>query len=240
MRHLTATEGKSMRVINQIASVLTLLLPMLVQADGTPIEVDANAAKQPVNIPATTSPVLAKATARLSAKPLQTMQVYASDKAAEVLYERSGPVFSLNNSRASASFLFNEIRDNAIIGSIMYDAEPEFIPGVTLSFGSKLFAGLLAVENADVVGLAASIEAAYQFPIRQFPLKLSAAASYAPDILTFGQSDRIIDWNVRSSLALTKNIDGFVGLRFLQFDTRPGDRELDKKIHLGIRWNLDS
>ena len=227
-----------MRVNKFVASTIWLLMPILANADGTPIKADATVAEQPLNVRTVDSLEPATATSVRSADSVKTMQLYASDKAAEVLYERSGPVFNLNNSRASASFLFNEKRDNALTGSIMYDVEPEFFPGLTLSFGSKLYAGLLSVENTDVVGLAASIEAGYQIPIRQFPLKLSAAVNYAPDILTFGQSDRIIDWNVRAGLALTKNIVGFVGLRFLQFDTRPGDRELDKKAHLGIRWNL--
>jgi hypothetical protein len=63
--------------------------------------------------------------------------------------------------------------------------------------------------------------------------------NYAPDILTFGQSDRIFDWHARAELPLTKSISGFVGVRFLQFDTRPGDRELDKKVHIGVRWLLN-
>jgi hypothetical protein len=166
------------------------------------------------------------------------MQFYASDKTAEILFERGGSFLSFNSSRANMAFLFNESRDNVITGAVMYDVEPEFYSGLTFSFGGKLYAGLLALENTDVVGLAASIEAAYRLPVRQFPLKLRANINYAPDVLTFGQSDRIIDWGVRAGLALTSNVDAFIGLRFLQFDTRPGDRELDKRGHLGIRWNL--
>ncbi len=166
------------------------------------------------------------------------MQFYASDKTAEMLYERTGPLLNLNNSRVSMSVLFNETRDNALVGSVMYDVQPRLLTGVTLSFGSQVYAGLLAIENTDIIGLAAGIEAAYQLPTNLLPLQLRAAASYAPDILTFGQADRIIDWSVRAGLAFTDNIDGFVGVRYLQFDTRPGDRELDKRAHMGIRWKL--
>lgn len=168
----------------------------------------------------------------------RVVQFYASDKSAELLYEVQRPVFNLNKSRAYASILFTEERDNALAGSILFDTDLKFIPGLTLSFGSKVFAGLLAIENADVFGLAASIEAAYLLPVKRFPVNLIAAVNYAPDILTFGQSDRIFDWHVRAELPLTKNISGFVGARFLQFDTRPGDRELDKKVHIGVRWLL--
>ena len=213
---------------------------MLAIADGTPDgDIDDALVQGPVRAQNVSTSERRQLARVVPAQSTRAMQLYASDDTAELMYERAEPVFNLNNSRASVSFLFNEKRDNTITGSLMYDAEPEFFSGLTLSFGTKLYAGLLSIENADVVGLAASIEAAYKLPVRQFPLKLSASVSYAPDILTFGQADRIIDWNVRSGLALTKNIDGFVGLRFLQFDTRPGDRELDKKIHVGIRWALD-
>ena len=227
-----------MRVLKLTIGVWSLLLPMLVIADGTPESIDDAIVQQPVKVRSIKVSEPRQLTQALPSQSTRAMQLYASDDTAELLYERSEPVLNLNNSRASVSFLFNEKRDNTITGSLMYDVEPEFFAGLTLSFGTKLFAGLLGVENADVVGLAASLEAAYTLPVRQFPLKLSASASYAPDILTFGQADRIIDWNVRSGLMLTENIDGFVGLRFLQFDTRPGDRELDKQVHLGIRWKL--
>ena len=227
-----------MRVLRKTTGIFSLFLPILVLAGGTPDDFDDVGPQQSIKTRAVESSNRSQSTTVVSSKSPRAMQVYASDDTAEVLYEKSGPVFNLNNSRASISLLFTEERDNALTGSLMYDAEPDYFPGLTLSFGSKLFAGLLGVENADVVGLAASIQAMYKLPVRQFPLQLSAAISYAPDILTFGQADRIIDWNVRSGLALTKNIDGFVGLRFLQFDTRPGDRELDKQVHLGIRWKL--
>jgi len=174
----------------------------------------------------------------LEVKPARTMELYASDKAAQLEYETNGSVLGFDNNRATASFLFTEKRDNLFSGGIMYDAQPEFLPGLTLSFGTKLYAALLGFENSDVVGLGGSIEGAYQIPVRQLPVKLSAAINYAPDILTFGQSDRIIDWSVRAGLTLTNNIEGFIGFRFLQFDIRPGNRELDDQVHLGIRWNL--
>ena len=228
-----------MRVIKLTTVIFSLLLPVLATAGGMPDDdIDDALLQQPVNVQTVKVSERRQLAPALPSQSTRAMQLYASDDTAELLYERSEPVLNLNNSRASVSLLFNEKRDNAITGSLMYDVEPEFFSGLTVSFGSKLFAGLLGIENADVVGLGARIEAAYKLPVRQFPLKLSASMSYAPDILTFGQADRIIDWNVRSGLALTKNIDGFVGLRFLQFDTRPGDRELDKQIHLGIRWAL--
>jgi len=174
----------------------------------------------------------------LHIKPARFAQIYASDKAAELMYERAAPIFNLDNSRSSLGVLFTEERDNVIMGGIMYDAEPEFFPGLTVSFGGKVLVALLGIENQDVFAIAANVEAAYQLPLRMFPVNLSAAVGYAPDVLSFGQADRIIDWNVRAGLQLTSQIEGFLGFRFLQFDTRPGDAELDDQFHLGIRWTF--
>ena len=164
------------------------------------------------------------------------IQVYASDESFDARYEVHDTVFGLNNSRAFASFLISEERDNVLAGSILYDTDLDIFPGLSVSFGTKVYAALLGVENNDVFGLGGSIEAAYLFPVRQFPIRVSGTFNFAPDILTFGQADRIIDWNVRAGLPLTDNIDGFVGFRFLQFeDTLPGDREVDDRLHIGIR-----
>ena len=231
-----------MRLTSLITGFISLLFMARVFAGGTPVDIPLEEWMDPAEIlvieASAQSVVPTPINRDLDIRP-RAMQVYASDKTADIMYERSGTAFNLKNSRANVGFLFNEKRDNVITGSILYDAQPEFFPGLRLSFGPKVYAGLLSIENADVFGLSANVEASYQIPVRQFPLGLSAALSYAPDILTFGQSDRIIDWNVRSGLSLTDNIYGFVGLRYLQFDTRPGDRELDKKVHFGIHWNLD-
>lgn len=208
-----------MRIINMVTGLALVLLPGLVFGGVSP---DGN--------------TVADNNEAVESK--KSMSVYASDKTAQFQFERSGGVFGLNSDRARIGFLTNETRDNTLTGSVLYDVNNSVIPGLSIMFGTKAFAGLLALENTDIVGIGASLEAAYLFPVERFPLTLTASFSYAPDILTFGQADRIIDWHVRASLPLTDNIEGFTGLRFLQFDTRAGQRELDKRVHIGVRWNI--
>lgn len=176
-------------------------------------------------------------TANTTKDGVRHIQFYASDKAAELRLEQTN-VLSLPDSRLRVGALFNEVRDNALIGALLFDTQPADIDNLTVSFGASVYAGLLAIENNDVIGIGAMAEGSYRFPVAEFPLTLSAGLGYAPDILTFGQSDRIFDWNVRASLPLTEQITGFAGVRYLQFDTRPGERELDRRVHLGIRWAL--
>lgn len=244
-----------MKLINRTTFLSLLLLPALALADGDPDDlpieiVDAEPeifVVEPEIVAA--EPEVAKARSVessnrnqsakvVSAKPKNSMQFYASDKSAELSYERTGPVFNLNNDRASAAFLTDEERDNAVMGTVMYDIEKELLSGLVLSFGPTVYVGILGVENEDVVALGGGIQAAYTLPTPILPVNLRAAFSYAPDVLTFGQSDRITDWNVRAGVPLRKNMEIFIGYRFLQFDTRPGDQELDKRVHVGVKWQV--
>lgn len=246
--------------LNKFGVALALCMPFAVYAGGTLEDIEgseAGAVAEDLSGDAETQPMLlasepaadeadtdsaadAEESAITIVETPSTFQFYSSDKAAELTYEKSGSVFGLDNDRASLGFLMNEERDNAVTASIMFDASQTLVNGLRLSFGPQVIAGLLSVENSDVIGFAAGIEALYELPVKKFPLRLSTSLSYAPDILTFGQSDRIIDWNVRAGLPLTSNITGFIGARYLQFDTRPGERKLDQQVHIGIRWSSKS
>jgi hypothetical protein len=148
-------------------TLVLLFLPMLVIADGDPNELAEPMVESKVETRINSRAVLNPQALQLQgASANRVVQFYASDKSAELLYEVQRPVFNLNNSRAYASILFTEERDNALAGSILFDTDLDFIPGLTLSFGSKVYAGLLAIENADVFGLGASIEAAYLLPVK--------------------------------------------------------------------------
>lgn len=168
----------------------------------------------------------------------RSVTVYASDKAANVLYERDATPANLDDGRIGIGFLFSEERDNVFTANLMLDVHPDLVPSVRFSTGVRAYAALLGAENQDVVGVGLGVEGAYQLPSALLPLEVSAGFFYTPDVFVFGQSDRIIDYNVRAGFQLRDSLHGFVGLRFLQFDTRPGDREVDDKIHVGLRWDF--
>lgn len=164
------------------------------------------------------------------------IEFYASDKAAQFEYNRDSELVSVPRGRVNLGFLFNEKRDNVFTAGLALDAKPQIMPDLTLSFGGKLYAGLLAVENADVFGVSIGVQGEYALPSADFPLIIQAGMYYAPDILSFGQSDRIFDWHIKAGLRLRESVTAFIGFRFLQFDTRPGNRKLDNSANIGIRW----
>jgi len=220
-----------------LAAVLSTMCTGLAHAGASPEDIDLVTGKaQPKAVAGQSA--TKSAAENTATDSVRLFDFYASDKAAQLRYERDGKWLSSEQSRMSFGFLISEQRDNLFTFGLTVDASPKFLPGLKISVGGKTYAALLGEENSDIFGLGAGIEAAYTLPVEKFPLRLDAAVHYAPDILTFGQSDRIIDWQVNAGLKFRKSITGYVGFRFIQFDTRPGDREVDDRIHVGVRWEL--
>lgn len=168
------------------------------------------------------------------------LSLYVSDKVADVVYERDGRRLGIDNARVGGGFLISERRDNVFTGHVMLDTRPGLVPDVRLSFGARGYVALLGQENRDVFGVGLGVQGLYTLPVAAFPLEIAAGVFYTPDIFAFGQSDRIIDWNVDVGLQLRESFAAFAGVRYLQFDTRPGTREVDNDVHVGLRWTLDA
>jgi len=159
--------------------------------------------------------------------------------AAEVLFaqfERSAARYDFENARVHAGFMFTEERDTLFQAGLSLDAS--FVSSFRLSFGTRVYAALLSDENNDVFAGAIGGELAYHLPFEKLPLELSTSLYYAPDVFTFGQGDRVIDWQIDVTLPFRSQLSVFTGIRFLQVDTRPGDREIDNRLHIGIRWDF--
>ena len=167
-----------------------------------------------------------------------SLTVYASEDAADVKYERDASLINVSNGRIGAGFLFTEERDNIFTANVMLDVQTGLPPSSHLAAGVRTYAALLGEEDQDVGAFALGVEGSHQLQTTILPIELSAAFFYAPDVFTFGDSNRVIDWYVRGGVQLRSNLHAFVGLRFLQFDTQPSDREVDDKVHVGLRWNF--
>ena len=170
----------------------------------------------------------------------RTITVYASDDAFRAEYETDAERLNIDDARFAGGFLLSEERDNVFSATTLLDTFPGLVPDVRLSFGARAYVALLGVENRDVFGLGLGVQGAYELPVDFLPLQLGSEFFYTPDALAFGQSDRIVDWNIDVGLAVRENISAFVGFRFLQFDTRPGDRDVEDDIHVGVRWAFEN
>ena len=192
------------------------------------------------------STVAATSISRDASLGLNGGEFYASDEAASFTFSRFGPILNLGNSRTEAGFIFSESRDFVVIGGLFYDVQPRILPGLELSFGVKTYGALLGIEDEDAIAIGGAIEARYPLSalpgvdgvFENFPITLSGGLGVAPDILSFGDSVRVIDWFARVGVEASESVDVFFGFRFLQFNTQPGDTEVDDRFHLGVRWRF--
>lgn len=162
--------------------------------------------------------------------------LYLSDRVVFAQYDRSASQFNLENARANVGLLYSEERDTVFQGGLAVDTS--LLETIRISFGARAYAAILGAENTDAVALGPGVEAAYLLPLKALPLELAGSLYFAPDILTFGAGDNILDWQVDVTLPIRNQLSVFGGLRFLQLDTRPNDAEVDNRVHLGIRWDF--
>lgn len=164
---------------------------------------------------------------------------YLSDRVAHVHFERNAARYDFEQARIGIGFLVSEERDTVFQIGLALDAPGDLVSNIRLSVGTRAYITLIGEENNDAFAAGLGIEAAYQLPSTKLPLELSTAFYYAPDVLTFGQGDRVVDWSIDVTLPFRPRLSIFTGLRFLQVDTRPDDVEIDNRWHVGIRWDLD-
>ncbi len=164
------------------------------------------------------------------------LSFYLSEQVVFAQYERSAERFNLENGRTHLGLLYSEERDTVIQGGLALDAS--FTNSFRLSFGTRAYIALLSKENEDAFAAALGAETAYKLPFKALPLEFGASLYYAPDILTFGTADRAIDAQVDVTFPVRSQLSVFGGYRFLQIDARPDDREVDNRLHLGVRWDF--
>jgi hypothetical protein len=108
-----------------------------------------------------------------------------------------------------------------------------------LSLGPQLYAALLRDENQDVMALSLGGEARFYFdPQRRFAV--SGQAFYAPDILSFGSADNLVDLSARAEMQVSDRGMAFAGMRWFHFDLTngQGERTLQEEVFVGFRYRL--
>lgn len=163
---------------------------------------------------------------------------YASEQAFSLLFERDSAKYGVNQGRVTAGFLFTEERDTVFQLGFVADAPTTLASSFRLSFGTRAYLAILGIENNDSIAFSLGVEAAYILPFKRLPLEFNASFYYAPDVLTFGQGERVIDTTIDVILPFRNNFDIFAGVRLLEIDLRPGDREIDNLVHGGLRYTF--
>jgi hypothetical protein len=139
------------------------------------------------------------------------------------------------SSELGFGLFLNENRDIIATTHYYIEADALRINRLTFKAGPVGYAALLNTENTDIFSVALGAEARFEFLPRQ-GLVVAVQAAYAPDILTFGSADNLVDFTARVELPLTDRVIGFAGYRLLEIDLLTGTREVEESAHVGIRY----
>jgi hypothetical protein len=166
------------------------------------------------------------------------IEVSLTDETLQGKYITDAGLVGLDGNTISFGLLFSDERD--IVGSTELMA-PGLIdqwlpPFLSLSLGGKAYLGLLDDPDDDLFALAVGAEARADLPL-DVPLAAVGRVFYAPDIVTFGDSDTVIEFDARFEARFLPGTTGFVGYRLLNFEREAGGEEkIVNGLHAGLRF----
>ncbi len=139
--------------------------------------------------------------------------------------------------RLMGSGFLSEERDIVLSAGMLWPVE--LGKYFDISVGPQLYAALLEEENQDVMAVSIGAELRwFMDPSHRFAI--AGQAFYAPDILTFGSADNLVDLSARAEMRLSDRVIAFAGMRWFEFDLTDGSgkRTLQDEIFVGVRYRL--
>jgi hypothetical protein len=178
------------------------------------------------------------ATAQSSPTTARVAEVALSNDTLELRYQGAANFEEVPRSRITAGILLSEERDFVLDGGLLIPANLRLGP-LSLQFGPRAYAALLDEENDDVLALSVGAELRFDI-IRRSGLAVVGHAYYAPDILTFGAADNLVDLSARAQIRVAEQLLAFAGMRWLEFDLveGEGERTLMEEVFVGVGWQF--
>ena len=168
----------------------------------------------------------------------RALEAYISEQALAGQYIRDIDTDKLGALEGRGGFLYNKDDDlvlNRDLLGLIGGRDAHSREGLHFRAGTRMYAAWLDAEDDDVFSVAVGGEAQYTFgDRRRYGVVLSAF--YAPDLLTFGHTDHVIDASLRFQAELAPGTQLFIGGRSLKFDTDLGTRSLDDNVQVGVRY----
>lgn len=157
-------------------------------------------------------------------------------------FQTDADLVGLPGNRVGFGLLFTDDRD--IVGSAELMAPgllESFLPGfIRISLGGKALIGMLDDPDDESFGFLPGAEARVRLPVSQtVPMFVVGNIFFAPDILTFGDADEIIDFDIRYEVQFLEQTTGFVGYRVLNFEREDGgDDKIVNGLQAGLRFTF--
>ena len=141
--------------------------------------------------------------------------------------------------RLTGGFFLSEERDIVLTAGMNFPSGLDY-DRLQINFGPRGYAALLEEENEDVFAVSLGGEVRFEIDTDS-GFAVVGEAYYAPDILTFGAANNIMDLSARLEIRLQQRLTVFGGMRWFEFDLAEGEatRTLQEELFAGVGWRFD-
>lgn len=175
----------------------------------------------------------------LTAVPLaqaSDFEAALSKETAQFTFRSDSSVVGWGGADLGLGFFYNEESD--VIGhfSLLQMRQPSQQNPLTFGVGVKAYLGVLDNIDADVFALAIGGQLRYTIA-GTMPMAIYLEGHYAPEITSFADIDKVIDYSLGFQVEALPQTIAFVGVRRFEFELDNGaDYDADdSNIHIGIR-----
>jgi hypothetical protein len=165
-------------------------------------------------------------------------EIALSDETVQLRYVDTSDFLDVEDSRLSGAFFLSEDRDVVLSAGAQFPTDLELGP-LSFTFGPQVYAALLDEENSDIIALSLGVEMRLDV-IPSLGVAVAGQAHYAPDVLTFGSADNIVDLSARLEVGLADRLILFGGIRLFEFDLieGEGERTLQDELFAGFGYRF--
>ncbi|BCR02963.1 hypothetical protein DESUT3_00320 [Desulfuromonas versatilis] len=138
------------------------------------------------------------------------------------------------SSQTSFRFLYNDDQDTAL-GSLGFDfmGQPGNVPGLEVGAAAQV-AGGEADDSQDFLNLGVGVKLGYAPPVLG-GFGLSGRIFYSPEIFSWLDSDRMVEWGTRASFAVTPKVRLHLDYQNVRNDFEDhGTWTIDDAVRLGF------
>lgn len=166
------------------------------------------------------------------------LEVYLSDKTAQIQFMTDAGVIALPGAEMSLGLFYSDREDYMGTFGLKASGSPAGEQPLTFGLGGKAYVGSIDRPDQSFQAIALGAEARYTIPANM-PMAIAADIHFAPKVTSFGDADELFDFGVRYELEVTPGAFGFVGYRRLMLDLdEDSSYKVDDRLHLGVRFSF--
>ena len=164
-----------------------------------------------------------------------TVDLSVSDDAFRLAYEGDVAPAAGGMMRADAGILHNSDEGDLVhLGLKVHGNAGGYTMGVEGALGATLYGASIDAHNKDVSALALTGEL-YLTPQELNRVRLALTASYAPEVLTFGDGKSLLDTAARLEYEVLNETRAYVGYRLSRVDLdQYGHEDLEQGAQIGL------